>query len=332
MNKLFFIGLLAVVFAFVGCGKKALEPVAVGEMLDYKDPAFGFKIKYPKEWKQLGTTGKALFCKSQEVSSKFTDPRTGEEGAQVIAEVMKFEGKTPADLISDAVDELKQVAQVSPEEQITVAGKPATKVPFAIKVTSKTNITGYDIFVAGDTALYKLEFVGYGEQYNAHAALFDAMQKSFELPVIMAKTSDKWMASPSLETFNNQYFSFQYPDNFTPDNVKKGNFDFSTKMLADQHRLDCSIQFDVFGAKGLTVEKVWDQNKGKFKSKGNGETTIDGLKAIWVEYSPIANIMSRTYFIVKNDKVVRPTISWFSPQRDVYFPAFEKCISSMKFK
>ena len=46
-----------------GCEKKT-EPVPVGEMNEYRDPGYGFKIHYPKEWKQLGTTGKAVFAKS----------------------------------------------------------------------------------------------------------------------------------------------------------------------------------------------------------------------------------------------------------------------------
>ena len=38
---------IAVLFLFIGCSKR-IEPVKVGEMNEYKDPAYGFKIKYPK--------------------------------------------------------------------------------------------------------------------------------------------------------------------------------------------------------------------------------------------------------------------------------------------
>ena len=92
MKSLILSSLLCALFIF-GCGEKKVEPVQVGEMTDYRDPGYGFKIKYPKEWKQIGTTGKAVFVRSQEVSNKFVDPKTGEEGAQVIAEVLKLEGK-----------------------------------------------------------------------------------------------------------------------------------------------------------------------------------------------------------------------------------------------
>ena len=76
-----------------GCEKKKVEPLPVGEMNEYKDPGYGFKIKYPKEWKSMGTTGKAIFAISQEVIDKFQNPATGIEGAMVIVEVLKYAGK-----------------------------------------------------------------------------------------------------------------------------------------------------------------------------------------------------------------------------------------------
>lgn len=313
-----------------GCEKK-LEPVAVGDMSDYKDPGYGFHIKYPKEWKQLGQTGKAVFVRSQEVANKFIDPRSGEEGAQVIVEVIKLDGKSADELIQSAKDEMKDIAQFGADAQLSVAGKPATKVPYTIPVTSKVNITGYDLYVRGDTALYKLEFAGYGDHFTAHAAVFEAMLASFTMPIIMTRQSDVWMPSPNLETFTSNFFTMQYPENLTFVETKKGDKDFVVEMRAD--RRDCSIHIDVFGAKGLTIDKVWEQNKGRYKGvRTNGETTIDGLKAYWVDYTPVANITSRAYFVVKNDKVIRSTINYFALQKDIYFPAFEKCVTSLKLK
>ncbi|HEV8539158.1 MAG TPA: PsbP-related protein [Bacteroidota bacterium] len=322
------IALVAVFFA--GCPEKKTEPVPVGEMSEYKDPGYGFKIKYPMDWKQLGTTGKAVFAKSQEIIDKFQNPASGIEGAMVTAEVVRYDGKTAADLIAANKEELKQseTLTLGPDEQTTVAGKPATKVPYSIKVTSKTNITGFEIFIPGDTALYKLHLVGFGEQFGAHAAVFDAMVKSYELPVIVLKKPDVWAPSPNEDTYKSAFFTMSYPENLEMVDVKKGNNDFAMEMRAD--RRDCSIHIDVFGAKGLTVEKVWEQNKSRYKAKAKGNSTIDGNQAFWVDYSPVSNINSRAYFVVKNDKVIRGTLNWFAPQKDVYFPAFEKCINSLK--
>lgn len=324
--------IFSIVLAFVlfGCGEKKVEPVQVGEMSEYKDPGYGFKIKYPKEWRQMGTTGKARFAKSQEVLDKFQNPTTGEEGAMVAAEVIKYEGKKADELISAAKEDLKQSATLSPDEQITVGGKPAVKIPYAIKVTSKKNINGYEIFIPGDTALYKLDIVGFGDQFGAHTAVFDAMLKSYEMPVIVQKKADTWAASPNMETYKSDYLTMEYPENLEFVDAKKGTFDLAWERRAD--RFDCTIHLDVFGAKGLTVEKVWEQNKGKYKGTGTGNVTIDGNKAFWVNESPRKDISRRTYFMVKNDKVIRVTTTWFAPQKDIYFTAFEKCVNSIKLK
>ena len=323
---------LFLLLAFTGCGKK-VESVTVGEMNEYRDPAYGFKIKYPKEWKQFGTAGKALFCRSQEVANKFLDPSSGEEGAEVMVEVIRYEGKSPADLMQQLKDTLKQTwqnIQIEADQPLTVGGKQAVKVAYSIPVTSKTKIAGYQVYVPGDTAMYRLDMAGYGVQYEAHAAVLDTMLKSFEIPVVTAKKSDTWTASGNLETYTSNFFTLQYPDNLNFVPMNKGNKDLVMEMRAD--RQDCSIHIDVFGAQKLTVDKVWAQNKDKYKSKGTGDVTIDGNKAYWVDYSMMANVNSRAYFMVKNDKVIRATVNWFAPQKDVYFSVFEKCVNSMKLK
>jgi hypothetical protein len=323
---------LLIALLFIGCEEKKLEPVAVGEMAEYRDPGYGFKISYPKEWRQLGNTGRAVFAKSQEVVEKFQNSASGEEGAMVSAEVMRYDGKKADELIAAAKEELKQAATLTPDEQVTIGGKPATKIPYSIPVTKKKSIMGYEIFIPGDTALYKIDVVGYGDQFTAHAAVFDAMLKSYELPVIVLKKPDTWSASPNLDTYNCDFFTIQYPDNLEFVDAKKGKFDLAVERRAD--RFDCTIHIDVFGAQKLTLEKVWEQNKSRYKAKGTGQATIDGNSAQWVQYTGSAanKVDSKAYFIVKNDKVIRITINYHVPQKDVYLPVFESSVNSLKLK
>lgn len=320
------------IFLLIGCEKK-IEPVKVGEMNEYKDPAFGFKIKYIKEWKNFGEAGKAIFAKSQEVMNKFMDPRTGEEGAQLTVHVIKYAGIAPEDIIQSGKEELKQTwqnIQVMPDEPQTVAGKQAINIRYGIPVTSKKQITGFDLYVPGDTAMYKITCLGYGDQYAAHNDVFTSMINSFEVPVVIVKRPDVWTPSGNMETYKSDYFTTLYPDNLEFVTVKKGSNDFAMGMRAD--RLDCSINIDVFGAKGLTVEKVWEQNKGKYNAKTTGQVQIDGQNSFWADYSPRKDISSRVYFVVKNDKVVRTTINYYTPQKDIYFPTFENIVKSIKLK
>ncbi|MFI5251184.1 MAG: PsbP-related protein [Bacteroidota bacterium] len=314
----------------IGCQPKKPDPVPVGEMTEYRDPGYGFKIKYPKDWLSLGQMGNAVFAKSQDVVTHFQDFKSGVPGGMVNVVALDLTGKKPDELIQSNLDELKQAAQMDAAEQITVNGKQGTKYPYIIKVTTKNSIIGYQVYFVGDTALYKLDFQGYGDQFEAHAAVFAAILNSFELPVIVARKSDVWQPSPNISAYNSDYLTMQYPENMNFAPVKKGDKDLVMEMRAD--RQDCSIHIDVFGAKKLTVEKVWDQNKGKYKSRGSGESTIDGNKTFWVDYSLVKDINSRAYFTVKNDKVIRITMNWYAPQKDIYFTTFEKSVTSIKLK
>jgi hypothetical protein len=315
----------------IGCQPKKPEPVPVGDMTEYRDPGFGFSIKYPAEWKSLGSMGNAVFAKSQDVVARFQDFKAGEPGGMVTITATEYAGKKADDMIQSNIDELKQAAQIEPTQQVTVGGKPASKYPYSIKVTTKNSIFGYQVFVPGDTALYKLDFQGYGDMFEAHAAVFDAMLKTFVLPVVQAKGSDVWQPGNAMSTYNSDYFTLQYPEKMEFAQVKKGEKDLVMELRAD--RQDCSIHIDVFGAKKLTIEKVWEQNKKLYRNtRGTGESTIGGSKAYWVDYAPAKDITSRAYFTVKNDKVIRITLNWFSPQKDIYFTAFEKAVNSIKLK
>ncbi len=335
--KSLIICVLFIAFIAGGCQQKKVEPLAVGDMNEYKDPGYGFKIKYPKDWKQLGTTGKAVFAQSQEIIDKFQNPSTGLEGAMVTVEVVKYEGKNADTLVQSGKDELQQTWQnieIRPDAlpKLTIAGKQATSVQYAIPVSSKKKIVGIDWYVPGDTAMYKMSILSFGgDQATINTNIFNAMMNSFELPVIVARKADTWTASGNLETYKSDFFTMQYPDNLNFVPQQKKDKDLVMELRAD--RLDCSIHIDVFDAKKLTVDKVWEQNKGKYKAKAKGETTLDGNKAYWVDYpAGVPNITSRAYFVVKNDKVIRTTINYFAPQKDIYFTVFEKCVSSMKLK
>ena len=59
MKSILAAGLLFVLI-LAGCENKPATPLPVGEMNDYRDVGYGFKLKYPKEWKQMGTAGKLL--------------------------------------------------------------------------------------------------------------------------------------------------------------------------------------------------------------------------------------------------------------------------------
>ena len=75
-----------------------------------------------------------------------------------------------------------------------------------------------------------------------------------------------------------------------------------------------------------------DQNKGRYKGATAGKSTVGGQPAITLTMSASKDVDRRVYFTVKNDRVVRITMDWFKPQRAEYLAAYDKVVSSIKFK
>ncbi len=314
-----------------GCGgEKKMEPVAVGEMVQYKDPGIGFGISYPTGWVQNAQVGQALFYNAQGVEQKFRVPTdAGPTGVEVSVRVTKT--ADPMETANTIKSEWSQSGvQLGQEQQVKVGEAAGTKVPFTANYGEGNIIHSHHVFLAGDSALYDLGFSGFGGHYEANAAVFEAMLASFQMPKPREKDRDMTLPSESYADFDAKTFTFKYPDNFNSTNPPKGQNDMVIELQG--YRRDCSVRFDVFGAQGLTVDKVFEQNKGKYRATSTGKATIGGENAMFIAYSPTREVDSRAYFLVKNDKVHRITMNWYKPQAASYMTAYETLISSIKFK
>ena len=102
----------------------------------------------------------------------------------------------------------------------------------------------------------------------------------------------------------------------------------------DGMRNDCSIDIDIRPAKKLELAKVVEQNSKFFDPKSKGETNIGGDKAMYLNYAPqkVRNINSRVYFIVKNDRIYRIILNYYTPMKKDFLPAFEKVVASIRLK
>ena len=57
-----------------------------------------------------------------------------------------------------------------------------------------------------------------------------------------------------------------------------------------------------------------------------------GQKAAFINYSPVKNINSRVYFMVKNDKIYRVIFNYFTAMKADFLPVFEKIVGSIVIK
>jgi hypothetical protein len=334
---LVFIGMLGLIVVLsAGCSKKP-ETKPVAELETYKDPFYTFEIGYPKDWSKNLNIGKAYFYSSKEAEARFYPPyQVGELGARIMLKVDSAKGKSLSDCAKDLRDSLKSSGwTISGEQPTTLGGVEAVKIAYAGKVEAQTKTTMYvyQILAVKDSLLNTYECAGFNQMFNAYVPAFDSVYKTVKLASLRRGTTSGagWTPSESLEKYTqSNFFEFSYPDNFEFTSPKKGSYDFVMETKA--YRQDCTLHADVFGAKGLTVEKVVDQNKGTYKGTPV-ETRIDGNKAFYINYAPgVPQIKSRVYFVVKNDKVIRITLNWYQPQSEMYLGAFEKCIASMRLK
>jgi len=326
-----FITALPVVLLLASCGgEQKPAPVAVGEMEDYRDPVIGFHVGVPKGWIRNVEVGRARFYNAIEVDKKYLDP-TGVAPLGVEVAIDAIKTPEPADRVKQIRDEIKAMNfQLGPEEAVTIGGLSGSKITYSGNYGKKNIVRGYHIWLVGDSIAYDLNFSGFGGNEGAYAAVFDTMLKSFEPGRPREKEADISLPSENFMPGDTKFFSYEYPENFNFTNPPKGSFEFSQELRG--YRQDCSIRFDVFGAKGLNVEKVFDQNKGKYRAKSTGKLTIGGQPAMYVAYSPAAQVESRAYFVVKNDKAFRFTTNWYKPQEEAYGVAYQKVLNSVKFK
>ena len=315
----------------MGCsGEKKIEPVKPAEMESYRDPGYGYSLLYPKGWIANTQVGRAAFYNMQEVDKKFLEP-TGPypDGVSIMVDVMTT--PTPDQERQKTLDEMKKNGFVlTPERQIVVGGRQAVAVAYSGQWSTSVKESGQHIYVAIDTLLYDVHFAGFGGYFEAYRAVFDSSLASFQFPRPVIPGRDATLPSDAMVDYNSKLFSFQYPDNFNSINAPKGNNEEVVELRGQ--RQDCSIRFDVFGAKALTVEKVFDQNKGKYRATATGKTTVSGLPGLTLTYSPNASVERRFVFVVKNDKVYRITLDWFRAQREEYIASYDKVLNSIKIK
>ena len=325
-------GILLTGLWFAGCSSdKKVTVLPVGAMDEYRDPGYGFVVKYPKGWVVDTQVGRARFYSVQGSDMKFRDPTTADypDGAMISVDVTKT--TTPADDQKKLTDEMAKIGiQLGKPEPITVGGKPGTRITYKAKYTSTSLMTGEHIYIPLDTLLYDIELAGFGTLYDAHTAIFAAVKDAFVFPKPVEKGRDQTLPSETMSEYQSAYFTVQYPENYNFETVPKGNNDLAVSLRGANKY--CAIQFTVFGAKELTLEKVFDQNKGKFPGAVSGKATVGGQPAMTLTYSAAKEVERRFYFIVKNDKVIRITMDWYKPQRTDYLAAYEKVLSSIKFK
>jgi hypothetical protein len=325
---------LAIVIGLIGCSKKETLP-PITEWETNQDPYFKVQFDYPKGWFKGGESGKMSFTSSEAAVAKFFDPTSREapDGAQIVVSYQRMDTlKTLEAYVEDERNDLNTSGfSLKPTEQVTIEGVPSLKFSYGGRYSERTQIEAVRVLTLKDSVLYKATFWAFNDYFAPYTAVMDTFIATAQLPKAKAAKVDESIPSTTYETLTNDVLSVSYPNNFNPlSPAPKGDVQFV--LMLQGYRNDSNILIDVRPAKKLTVEKVVEQNSKFYKPTSTGGTTIDGLKAPYLNYSMSKGVASRVYFVVKNDKIYRIILNYYEPAKKDFLPAFEKSVASLRIK
>lgn len=335
--KKFILIFISMAFLWNSCAKKQVE---IKEWDRFQNTFIKISFQYPKGWYIVAEPNRILVYNSFEAAEKFFthDPKK-EDGVQIIvaAETEDVKPDLEAYIQSYYKEQTDAGFEVLPIESTTLEGLPAKKVEFKGAYDQETRIHGIRIATVKDSVIYFVQFAAFNKMYDPYRFVLDSVANSLTLPkkIVVEKGVDPAIPFAETERYSSDFLEFQYPINFTViDLPKKGSVLYNIQVIGklEGFRKDCDIQIDVRPAQKLNVDKVVEQNLKFYKVTSRGETKISGEKAIYLNYSPIKNIESRVYFVVKNDKIYRITLNYFAPMKNSFLPAFEKVVASIRIK
>ena len=333
MNLLFLAISSALLWA--GCAREP-KLVRIAEWEQYQDPYFAVTFSYPKGWHVVTEAGKVSVYSSTEAVQKFYDPTSkSEPGVQLVITYEKLDTLRSLDeyVASYTAGLTGSGFVIKSIQSKSVDDTPGSEVSYSGRFDERTKLESDRVFAFKDSMRYQFSYAAFNELYPAYRSVFDSLLASVVLPNLRSTSGEAEITGPSTEfkSFVNNLLELSYPGNFDYTFPQpKGEVEFSLELKG--YRQDCTVRIDVLPAKGLTVEKVFEQNSRFFSAISQGEATIGRLKGLYVTYSPAKNIESRAYFLVKNDKVYRIIINYFAPEKNIYLPAFEKTVASLRVK
>ena len=327
-------GALALAFTLHGCQQKQAV-VAITGWQKYQDPYFKMQFIYPQGWHTSAEGGKVSLYTSQDAVQKFFEQVEGVEFVVAYAKLDSTQPQTLEALVKSMEKDLNESGyEVNPAQTRAIDGSPASVLNYRGRLSEKIYISVLEAITIKDSVKYSIKYSALNEMFTPYRFVFDSLAASARLPRAVAAVSqaDPSLPSPDFTEFDNKFLTISYPSNFEPATpAPKGETQFSLDLKG--YRQDCTIRVDVLPAKGLTVEKVAEQNVKFYKgASAPRETKIEGDKALYFNYAPIKGIESRAYFYVKNDKTYRVIMNYYQPMRSDFLPAFEKTVASLQVK
>ncbi|HLF19974.1 MAG TPA: hypothetical protein VI704_04215 [Bacteroidota bacterium] len=333
MKSLRLISITLIILLLAGCDRKVKVP-PITEWATFQDQFFRVTFSYPKGWHVVVEPSKIILYSSAEAMNKFFDPTSEDKpGAQIIVagerdslhDLNRFVNSFESDKKAEGFD-------IKSKQNIILEGISAVEFNYTGRFDEKTTLTALRAITWKDSAIYYVHYGAYNELFEPYKFVYDSVIASLTLPKprVFARNVDPSLPVEETDKFSNEVLELSYPANFSP-SLKPAGKDIQFAMELKGYRQDCFITIDVRPAKGLTLDKVVEQNTKNVKASKQS-ANVGGEKAVYINESPIKNIDRRTYFIVKNDKFYRVLLTYYSPMKKDFLPAFEKTVASLRLK
>jgi hypothetical protein len=223
---------------------------------------------------------------------------------------------------------------ISASEAATLGGLPATLVHYRGAIDKKNVIEAIQVSAVRDSMLFAVKYEAFNQMFVPCKPALDTVLATLTLPKPKPAGGTPEEPPPPSEVFakfDNERLTISYPDNFEASLPRpKAPTEFSLQIKG--YRQDSYVQIDVIPAGGLTADKVVEQNAKFYRETSRGKATVAGETTTYLNYSPMKDVQSRVYFLVKNDKFYRVIVNYYVPMRSAYLPAFEKTIGSLVVK
>jgi hypothetical protein len=334
-RMLFVLALVSIAIALPGCGKKQ-EALTIAAWDQYQDPYSGITFRYPQGWPLVPEGGRFSVFSSQDVVTRFYDfTQKGRDGARLVVASEKME---PLQALDQYQSQLKTDLgnsgfDITSVEPATLAGVPASLVHYRGAVDRDNVIEAIQVSAVRDSMLFTVKYEAFNEVFAQCKPALDTVLASLALPRPKPTGSPEELSAPSAEMakFENQRLSISYPANFeTSFPAPKAPTEFSMDIKG--YRQDSYVRIDIIPAGGLAADKVVEQNAKFYRETSRSSVTVAGVAATYLSYSPMKDIQSRVYFVVKNDKIYRIIVNYYAPMRAAYLPVFEKSVGSLVIK
>ena len=316
---------------FWSCGGK--EIAEIKKLETYQDPVVKFEVQYPDNWLTFKQPSARFICySSQGVKQRYPSYETiGKAGAKIEILVTALDSNMTIDTVLE--NRTFEKTYYSDPEIVTIDGVQGFKETYGFELEDGP-FYGERYIVTKDgqvaTQIYIEAFAGTFDDYKKS---FQEIIGSIKLAVKPKEKSSDTLnveveADPPSESFRSvtvEGATINIPDNFN----KEGG------MYMGARRGDCYIKVDFLDASKSTdfakmVKEASSNLPGASTAK---DMSLNGEKAKLVTYKPSGKVAGEIYFVLKNKKLWRVTLNWFSGDKDeekLFKPIFQKCALTFK--